>query len=310
MIPYWRPEVDELVQIPLSRFGEADYDEIARDIGQHRDAALAYAMNTTGPAVGARLRALAEMCRRVGIPTVWTTIEDPNSFGTFVSQAQGFDLICTSDAVLIPQYQEHYPTAKVIWLPLAAQPALHQPAPTNEDAADFVLIANWYEGEARLEGVRTVVEPLVDAGHTLALYAYARCRWPEKYWRWWRGATSCYDVATYYPHGRVALGMNNQAWGTAMCSMRTFEALACGKPFLSFHSDAYERLGFANAGADLRDAGHFVWVRDATDAVRAAENLLTRPEEAEAMAERGREFVLSHHTYTHRLHAIREALGV
>lgn len=39
-----------------------------------------------------------------------------------------------------------------------------------------------------------------------------------------------------------------------MTSMRTFEALACGKPFLAAHSDAYERLG-------LRHGEHLAAVR-------------------------------------------------
>lgn len=303
MAPYWQPEVDELVRVSIQSM---DWVEL---IDQHRDADFAYAMNTVGED-GKALGVLAGVCRRAGIPTVWHNIEDPNSFHSFMSQAEGFDVIATSDAEKIPAYLELYPAAKVIWLPLAAQPALHRPRPTAPDATDLVLIANWYTNDARHAAIRTVLDPLLEKGLSLSLYAYAQPTWPEKYRRWWRGATSCYDVAQFYPHGRVALGMNNQAWGTAMCSMRTFEVLACGKPFLSFHSDAYERLGFVNAGTDLHDAGHFVWVEDAADAVRAAENLLTRPGEATAMAECGRQFVLGHHTYSHRLKTIREALGV
>ena len=48
-----------------------------------------------------------------------------------------------------------------------------------------------------------------------------------------------------------------------MTSMRTFEALACGKPFLASHSDAYEALGLVN----WRD---MIWVDMPDEAVDAA----------------------------------------
>jgi spore maturation protein CgeB len=242
---------------------------------------------------------------------VWQTVEDPNSYTAFLPQAAGYDVIATSDADLIPQYRDRFPGSRVIWLPMAAQPALHTPRALVENPADLVLIANWYTNDARSAAIRTVLDPLLAEGMTLALYAYQTPPfvWPDPYARWWRAKTVCYDVATYYPGGRVALGMNNQAWGTAMCSMRTFEVLACGKPFLSFHSDAYARLGFINAGPDL-DAGHFVWIDNPADAVRAAKSLLARTADAQEMADRGRAFVLEHHCYAHRLQTICEALGV
>lgn len=303
MLPYWRPEIHEPIAVNL-------HEPLEAQIAPHRDAAFAYAMNTVGGDNTPLLHAARDLCRREGIRTVWHTVEDPNSFGTFFQQAAEFDLICTSDEVMIPRYRDWYPEAHVIWLPMAAQPALHQTRPIAPDATDLVLIANWYTNDARLAAVRTLLDPLLEAGFSLSLYAYAHPAWPEKYRRWWRGATSCYDVAAYYPHGRIALGMNNQAWGTAMCSMRTFEVLACGKPFLSFHSDAYEPLGFVNAGPDFDRNGHFIWVSTAAGAIRAAENLFALPEVAAEIAARGRQFVLAHHTYAHRLHTIREALGV
>lgn len=295
MLPYWAPEVDA-VAVNLHEPPEPQ-------IEPHRDAAFAYAMNTGGGENVPKLHAARDYCRALGIRTVWHTIEDPNSFGTFFQQAAGFDLIATSDEEMIPEYVRWFGAeTRAVWLPLAAQPAMHAPRPTERSATDLVLIANWYTNDARLAAVRTVLDPLLDDGLTLSLYAYAHPTWPAKYRRWWRGATSCYDVATYYPTGRIALGMNNQAWRTAMCSMRTFEALACGRPFLSFHSDAYERLGFVNGE-------HFFWTDDPDDARETALALLLDPQGADRMAERGRAFVLEHHTYAHRLRTLLGALG-
>jgi spore maturation protein CgeB len=131
---------------------------------------------------------------------------------------------------------------------------LHRPLPPASGAADFVLSANWYaDNEARRWAVRTVVDPLIAAGHGLALFCYEGwSMWPEPYARHWRGAAHYLTTAEQYRQGRVVLGLNNQRSGmdgrgpSYMTSMRTFEALACGKPFLASHSDAYERLGFVN----------------------------------------------------------------
>lgn len=294
MEPYWAPEIP-IVSVELDRPLDAQLEP-------HRDATFAYAMNSPGGETQQCLWAARDICRRLGIPTIWHTIEDPNSLSTFGMQPQGFDLIATSDAECIPHYERWHPHAKVIWLPLAAQPAMHIPAPTAEDAADFVFIGNWYVNEARQAAVHTVLDPILEAGYTLELYAYTSPTWPARYRKWWKAATSCYDVARFYPRGKVALGWNNQARGTAMTSMRTYEVLACGKPLLAFHSDAYRRLGFENGI-------HFVWTDNPHEALEMAERLLTRPS-ALAMAERGRNFVLSRHTYAHRLQTILEALGI
>lgn len=291
MRPYWEPEL-EAVPVDLQR-------PLESQIAPHRDAAFAYAMNTDHLQVP--LWAARDLCRQQGTPTLWHTIEDPNAHAAFRSQAAGFDLIATSDAVLIPSYSQAYPGAKVFWLPLACQPALHRPAPTAPDAADCVFIGNWYANEARLAAVRMVLDPILAAGYTLELYAYTSPAWPARYRRWWKAATSCYDVSRYYPRGKLALGWNNQAWKTAMTSMRTYEVLACGKPLLAFHSDAYERLGFVNGE-------HFVWADDAGRAVKLAAELLGDPAAAAALADRGRAFVLARHTYAHRLRQIQEAL--
>ena len=96
----------------------------------------------------------------------------------------------------------------------------------------------------------------------------------------------------------MVLGVNNQRSGmdgrekTYMTSMRTFEALACGKPFLASHSDAYERLGLINGE-------HMVWVDRPADALAWAERLLGT--EGERIAQQGRDLVLTQHTYAHRL---------
>jgi spore maturation protein CgeB len=101
----------------------------------------------------------------------------------------------------------------------------------------------------------------------------------------------------------VVLGLNNQRSGfdgrarTLMTSMRTFEALACGKPLLAAHSDAYERLGLAHGE-------HLAVVSTPQETLDWADRLLGV--RGHRMAEAGRHFVLERHTYGHRLSTIAE----
>ena len=231
-------------------------------------------------------------------PLAWWTIEDPNAFAAFLDQAQQADAVFTTDAACIPAYCARLGHDRVYWLPLACSPTFHQPLGLSEAASDFVISANWYQNQARLWGVETVVEPLWRAGYTLTLFCYASFMWPLPYQRFWRGETSCRAVADQYRHGRVVLGLNNQRRGmdrraqTHMTSMRTFEALACGKPFLAAYSDAYERLGLVHGE-------HMVWVDRPADTLAWAERLLGA--DGERIAQQGRGLVLTQHTYAHRL---------
>ncbi|MFA4971878.1 MAG: glycosyltransferase [bacterium] len=302
MAPYWAPEWEAIRLAPDEPWRET----LAYAAGQ--GPVFAYSMNCAD-AYGAGIesfqrQALVE-CRRHGIPTVWHTIEDPNHFEHFREQARGFDFVFTSDREMIPGYRQFLGHEKVWWLPLACQPAMHYPLPTEPDAADFVLIANYYPYETRVEAVSNLITPIILAGHSLALFAYANpdgtCCWPEPFSAHWKGATSCYDVTKFYPKGRIALGLNCQTHQTTMTSMRTYEALACEKPFLAAHSDAYEPLGF-------RNGVHFRWTGSREETMAHVRLLLNEPGVAVAMATIGVLFVWENHTYAHRLQRILAAM--
>ena len=266
------------------------------------EADLVLATNDTSAGYLRRL----ENARALGLPIAWWTIEDPNWFESFIDQAACADFVFTSDEACIGRYRERLGHAHVFWLPLACAPEFHQPADLLPDAADFVISANWYGNEARRWGVETVVEPLRRAGRTLALFSYRGFRWPPPYDSYWRGDAHYREVAQQYRHGRVALGLNNQRSGldgraqTVMTSMRTFEALACGKPFLAAHSDAYARLG-------LEHGTHLASVDTPAQALEWADRLLGA--EGLRIADEGRRAVLAHHTYRHRLERIIEIVG-
>ena len=266
-------------------------------------------------------------------PLCWWSIEDPNAYRGFVVQGKHADFVFTSDRACIPHYRRDCGHDRVFWLPLAASEKFHRPLPLREDATDFVFSGNWYDAqwEARRWGVQTVILPLAEAGYSITCFSLDQPPYPillQEPNRWigpkdprspgYYGAT-----AEQYTWGKVVLGVNNQRSGmdgrgeTVMTSMRTFEALACGKPFLASQSDAYEALGFVNGehmlwadkpdevGGALGCAGWFFDGDD--DGLTAIAAYRTQVEGMTGAP--GRSFVLANHTYGHRMRAILEAIG-
>jgi spore maturation protein CgeB len=274
-----------------------------RLVERPEDADFILATNCWSDVAGAVAR--QSEARRAGKPLVWWTTEDPNHFETFLPQAREADFVFTTDDACVERYRALLGHDRAYWLPWACAPEIHRPLPLQEDARAFVLSANWYEFEARRWAVSVLVDPLVERGYGISLYCLPGWMWPARYAHYWRGEDarllSYMSSVEQYTTGRVALGLNNQRSGmdglgkTYMTSMRTFEVLGCGKPFLASHSDAYERLGFVHGE-------HMVWVSDPAETLHWAERLLG--EDGARIARAGREFVLAHHTYAHRLRRI------
>ncbi|HEX8281838.1 MAG TPA: glycosyltransferase [Pyrinomonadaceae bacterium] len=278
---------------------------LARFVERAEEADFCISMNFWGD-LGEAVERQRE-ARRAGRPVAFWCAEDPNDFEKFLPQAREADVVFTTDEECVPRYKSRLGHGRVHWLPWACAPEIHRPLPLHEDARAFVLSANWYERfEARLWSVRTVVDPLVERGYGISLFCLEGwTMWPERYRKFWRGGPDYLTSSEQYRQGRVALGLNNQRSGmdghgkTVMTSMRTFEVLASGKPFLSSHSDAYERLGFVNGV-------HMAWSSTPEETLHWAERLLGP--DGERVARAGREFVLAHHTYAHRLRQIVEAV--
>ena len=294
MESFWSPELEV---IPLRA------SDWMQGMANYRYADFAYAMNMT-PEQPAWVRDARDAAKRRGIPTVWHTIEDPNSFDAFAGQAAGFDIIATTDRVLIPQYQQMHPSAQVIWLPLAASRYWHFAEPMIRPEVDFILIANWYDNEARHRAMATL-DPIIsgaDRGDwTFRLMCYDDAPWPSRWLKWRTGACNHLDVGKYYHRAGCVLGINNQDTKTAMTSMRTFEALACCRPFLTPRSDGYAALGFQNGT-------HMAIADDAVGMDFLAHRMVKDRAWAGSIAAAGWAHVMKHHLYTNRLAWIGDAL--
>lgn len=289
-------------------------EEEAHRINDHRDADFAFCVVDTMEQHMWRRRVLRR-CHQLGIPRCLWNIEDPNAFGYYVQNVHrlDFEFVFTTDRTTIPLYARRtYRSTRVrffktYWLPLAASPEHHYPVPTRDDATDLVLVAQsyWY-WPARRAAAQHLIVPLLKAGYSLRLFC------PEGGWQEepeiaaHRVGGECFTdtCGQHYAHGHIALGVNCQAGlevdtfaKTSMTSMRTFEVLACGKPFLAYQSAAYEQLGF-------KKGIHFYWSRSQVEALDYAHQLRADPALAARVADQGRQFVLANHTYRHRIDRI------
>ncbi|HUT62147.1 MAG TPA: glycosyltransferase [Phycisphaerae bacterium] len=295
---------------PTFGFLQPYCEPYAEFVGSAAEADFVLGMNMATHDGLSATAAARDAAEKAGKPFCWWTIEDPNAYHPFLAEARMADFVFTSDRCCIPNYRAALQHNRVFWLPLAAEPLkMHVPMPLADDAADIALSCNWYDTqwEARKWATKTMILPLARAGYSMAIFSYEIPPYPELQ-PFWRGGTSCYTSAEQYRHGRIVLGQNNQRSGmdgrakTVMTSMRTFEALACGKPFLAPYSDAYGALGFVNHK-------HMVWVDTPEQAVEWGEDLLDNACAAATKAKTGMEFVRRFHTYGKRLDRIVKAIS-
>ena len=284
-------------------------------------------MNTGGAGCMDLLKFARQTADKYEIPFCFWTIEDPNAYLGFLAQAKVADYVFTSDGALLPQYRKDLGHNRVHWLPLAASEAYHRPLPLREDATDAVFSGNWYDSQwvARKWGVDTVILPLAEAGYSITTFSLDEPPYPilMQAPNRWIGPSDPLSpgyysaVAQQYTFGKIVLGVNNQRSHmdgrglTTMTSMRTPEALACGKPFLASQSDAYKALGLLDAGYYIMGVADtpeqtLSWVENMIDLDKPAGR--SPSARAMAMGENGRHFVLEHHTYGRRMERIMACL--
>ena len=288
-------------------------EEYATFVDDPGDADFILTMNSGGHEGMDAIMSARSIADKYEKPLCWWTIEDPNAYFGFVQQARLADYVFTSDKACIPQYRKDCGHDRVFWLPLACSESYHRPLPLREGATDFVFSGNWYDAqwEARRWGVSVVILPLAEAGYSITTFSLDEPPYPiltqaPNHWIKGDGPESpgyFSAVALQYKYGKVVLGVNNQRsymdgrGESCMTSMRTPEAIACGKPFLASQSDAYEAMGLVNDYGD----GHMLWSSNEVATLQMGEYLLKYGRQ---IAEQGRAFVLEHHTYGRRMERI------
>ncbi len=90
------------------------------------------------------LRNALNWCKEKHIPTMFWNKEDPVHFDTFLTMAQQFDHVFTTDMDCIARYKAAFGHSRVYFLPFACQPKTHNPIELYERKDAFCFAGAYY----------------------------------------------------------------------------------------------------------------------------------------------------------------------
>ncbi|MBC1499189.1 glycosyltransferase [Listeria weihenstephanensis] len=256
------------------------------------------------------LHELLHWCQEQGIPTVFWNKEDPIHFDKFIETAERFDYIYTTDADMIPKYQERAGHKNVFAQPFAAQPSMHNPIQLEGPRIDKMCFAGSYYGN-RHEERRKDMEDVLDVAMEYGLAVYDRnhgknlkdkamFEFPDRYQPAVLGSLAYSDMALAYKGYKYMININSIKYSPTMFSRRVFEGLASGTPVLSSYSKGIKRI-----------FGNLVMISEDTENLRQQVQAITKDEhlyQQKSMA--GIREVYREHTYQHRLASMLINMGV
>ncbi|GHC97458.1 CgeB family protein [Novosphingobium pokkalii] len=184
-----------------------------------------------------RLRALVQVARDLGIPTVFWNKEDGVHFHRFVASARLFDHVFTVDANCLSRYRTAMGAdASVHVLPFPVQPAYHRFTgfAFARNRANFVGSYSTHVHPARRAWQDMAFAAALESG--LGLTVYDRnsdrpsgiYRYPSRAGLTVQPAVAHAETARIYKENLVSLNVNTVTDSATMFSRRLVEILACG----------------------------------------------------------------------------------
>jgi spore maturation protein CgeB len=239
-------------------------------------------------------QALAHL-RASGIPLVNVSFNDREHFvgkvrGGLAMGArdicQHFDIWWTSTESALPKLVAE--GACPVYLPEAANPALHRPFPDESYRYDVSFVGARY-------GIREeTIRWLADQGVTVQVWGSG---WPA-------GALSGEEMVRTYSRSRINLGFATVAAHDDIFCLkgRDFEVPMSGGLYLTQHHAELSR--FFEVGQEV-----VTW-RNRNELLRSIRRLLAAPGEAESIRKAARKRSLAEHSWTHRFETLFELLGL
>jgi spore maturation protein CgeB len=237
--------------------------------------------------------------KAAGVITVLWTIDAPAGNWSVSRAAPFYDhVFCQgSEAVEI---LERAGLAHARWLPVGCDPSRHHavslsPEEKEQYGHDMVFVGSWYPERAAL------FERLCD--FDLAIWGPGWEMLPERsvLRRHLRGAhTSPEQWRKIYSASRIVLATHyhdpSGRYPVYQASPRVFEAMACGAFVLCDRQRDVLAL--------FRDGEHLASFSDGDDLAMKVRYYLEHPGERQAIARKGCEEALAHHTYVHRIETL------
>jgi len=278
---------------------------LAESIWKGHDEQWKWAMSSPESPNGIRLQSVLKYCSELGLKKVFWNKEDPVNYEKFISTANRFDVIFTSDNRSIPKYREDCGHEQIYSMPFACQPIIHNPIRNKLPNYQTCFAGSWYirdHGDRKRQ-----TKLLVDAAKNYDLHVYDRFhgtndrnRFPEEYAEYVRGSLSYDECCMAYRAYKIFLNVNSVTSSETMFSRRVFEILASSTHVLSTPSLGMQMM--------LPDG---VTVVDTLDeANQAIKQLIEKTEYRERSAHLGYRNVMNNHTYAHRVELILEKIGI
>ncbi|MEH7321203.1 glycosyltransferase, partial [Priestia megaterium] len=191
---------------------------------------------------------LINWCKQNKIPTIFWNKEDPVHFNSFITTAQHFDYIFTTDQASIENYKKRVKHDNVYSLPFAAQPQIHNPIETYDRKQGICFAGSYYANRyiKRQGDMRILFEAAAEHGLTIYDRNYGK-QLPEFYFpqslrKYIKGNLPPDRIDIAYKGYKIALNVNSVVHSPTMFSRRVFECLACNTPVVSTYSKGIENI--------------------------------------------------------------------
>jgi spore maturation protein CgeB len=177
------------------------------------------------------LRAVLQWCKQRQVPTVFWNKEDPIHFETFLTTAQQFDMVFTTDIDCIARYKAALGHERVYLLPFACQPKLHNPIEFYPRRDAFCFAGAYYVRYP--ERTRDLENYVVEFPKYRPLEIFDRnfgksdvnYKFPPEYEPYIVGTLPFNEIDKAYKGYRYAINLNSIKQSQTMFARRVYELL-------------------------------------------------------------------------------------
>ncbi len=177
------------------------------------------------------LQDIVSWCKAKGIPTLFWNKEDPIHMQTFLTTAQQFDYVFTTDIDCLPRYKKALGHDRVYFLPFACQPVVHNPIELYERKDAFCFAGAYYvKYPERTHDLGNFVEHL---SHYKGVEIYDRnygkndpnYEFPENYKPFIVGTLPFNEIDKAYKGYKFSINLNSIKQSQSMFARRVYELL-------------------------------------------------------------------------------------
>lgn len=177
------------------------------------------------------LRAALQWCRENNVPTIFWNKEDPIHFETFLTTAQQFDYVFTTDIDCIARYKAALGHERVYLLPFACQPVIHNPVEYYQRKDAFCFAGAYYvRYPERTKDLEAYIEEFPKF-KPLEIYDRnfgkddVNYQFPVDYQPFIVGTLPFHEIDKAYKGYRYAINLNSIKQSQTMFARRVYELL-------------------------------------------------------------------------------------